>query len=150
MSKKVLVGFLLVLSLLLSACYPELSAQQYDKLRAELETMDIERQELKAELTAMKVEQADDESRDAETRAYVEFLDKLLVAQRGAMIVYGDFDIAVVSDYKDELVSAAEELGDSQITYYLELMDPDDRSQSIAAYYKIIEQSLQKIKKNLE
>ncbi|MFC1941553.1 hypothetical protein ACFLWL_04075 [Chloroflexota bacterium] len=161
MSKKMLVGVLLVLSLLLSACYPELSVQQYDKLRAELEAMDIERQELRTELTAMQVEMAemqvemaDDKSRVAETRAFVEFLDRLLAEQRGAMILYGNFDIAAViaavSDHKDELMSAAEELGDSKIVYYLGLVDPDNGDQAIAAYYKIIECCLQKVGGNLE
>ncbi|MFC2025493.1 hypothetical protein ACFLTG_03710 [Chloroflexota bacterium] len=161
MSKKILVSVLLVLSLLLSACYPELSVQQYDKLRAELEAMDIERQELRAELTAMQaemagmqVEMADDKSRDAETRAYVEFLDRLLTEQRGAMILYGNFDIAVVIaavfEYKDELMSAAEELEDRKIVYYLGLVEPDNGNQAIAAYYKIIESCLQKVRENLE
>jgi len=150
MSKKVLVGFLLVLSLLLSSCYPELSVQQYDKLRAELEAMDIERNESKAELAAIQAEKADFDANKAETLAYVEFLDTLLSAERGAMILYGQLDIAAVSDYKDELASAAEQLGDSELTYYVELIDPDNGSQSIAAYYKIIEGCLQKIKQNLK
>ena len=98
---------------------------------------------------------ADDKSRVAETRAYVEFLDRLLVEQRGAMILYGNFDIAVViaavSDHKDELISAAEELGDSKIVYYLGLVvDPDNGREAIAAYYKVIERCLQKVRKNLE
>ena len=150
MSKKVLVGVLLVLSLLLSSCYPELSVQQYDKLRAELEAMDIERNELKAELAAIKAEQADFDANKAEILAYVELLDKLVSTERGAMIRYGQFEVAVVSEYKAELTSAAKQLQDDEITYYLDLIDPNNRGQSIAAYYQIMERCLQKIEQNLK
>ena len=39
---KVLVGIVIVLSLLLSSCYPELSVQQYDRLKNDLIALDIE------------------------------------------------------------------------------------------------------------
>ena len=154
MKKKVLVGVLLALGLLLSSCYPELSVQQYDKLRTELEAMESERKELRVELATIKLEKAENEAKNeaknAETLAYVEFLDTLLSAQRGVMIVYGHFDVAVIPDFKDELARVAEQLGDSEIAYYVGLIDPENEGQSAKAYYKIIECCFQKMRLNLE
>jgi len=143
MAGKILVGVLIVLSLLLSSCYPELSVQQYDQLKKDLAEMDIERQELQAELVAIK-------AKNTETLAYVGFLEKLVATQRSEKLLAGEFDVASLVDAGPELMSTAESLGDSEITYYLGLMDRNNESQTIGAYYKAIEYCLKDIKKNLE
>lgn len=143
MAGKILVGALVALSLLLSSCYPELSVQQYDKLKEDLVELDIQRQELLAELAAI-------EDKDLETRTYVSFLEKLVSTQSSERILTGEFDVVSLINAKAELMSAAENLGDNDITYYLGLMDGEKESQTVAAYYKAIEYCFKKIKQNLE
>jgi len=147
---KILVGILVTLSLLLSSCYPELSVQQYDRLKEDLIALDVERQELQAELVAIKAEIAAIEAENAETLAYVEFLDKLVSTQSSEMILAGQFDVVALTDANTELAGIAERLGDNEIIYYLGLMDRDNESQTVAAYYKVIEYCLKKMRQNLE
>jgi predicted nuclease with TOPRIM domain len=147
MAGKILLGILLALSLLLSSCYPELSVQQYDKLREDLAEMDIQRQELEAELETIKEE---NEEKDAEMRAYVGFLEKLVSTQSSERILTGEFDVDSLVDAKDTLTDAAESLGDNEITYYLGLMNRENGSQTVAAYYKVVEYCLKKMKQNLQ
>jgi len=147
---KILVGILVTLSLLLSSCYPELSVQQYDRLKEDLIALDVERQELQAELVAIKAEIAAIEAENAETLAYVEFLDKLVSTQSSEMILAGQFDVVALTDANAELAGIAERLGDNEIIYYLGLMDRDNESQTVAAYYKVIEYCLKKMRQNLE
>ena len=157
MITKVLVGILAALSVLFCSCYPELSVQQYDKLKKDIAELDTERKELKAELQIVKVElhtvKAELQTikeQNAKTLAYIEFLNKLIFIQSLEMIVSGEFDVEALADSATELTSAAERLGDNNIIYYLGLIDPDNESQSIAAYYKVIEYCLKKMKQNLE
>jgi len=140
---KVLVGIAVVLSLLLSSCYPELSVQQYDRLKEDLIALDLERQGLLEELAAI-------EARDVETLAYIEFLDKLVSTQSSEMILEGQFDVEALINCKAELVSAAEKLGDNEIVYYLGLTEQENEGQTVGAYYKVVEYCLKKIKQNLE
>ena len=143
MAGKVLLGFLIAFSLLLSSCYPELSVQQYDKLRQDLATLDIERQELRAELTTLK-------TKNAESLAYLNFLEKLVSTQSSEKILSGQFDTGSLINAKDELTSLASNLGDNEISYFLGLLNPSNDSQTVAAYYKVIEYCLKKMKQNLE
>ena len=143
MAGKILVGVLVASSLLLSSCYPELSVQQYDRLRKDLAEMDAQRQELQGELTALK-------AKDAETLAYVDFLDKLVSTQKSETILSGQFDVGSLIDSSTELMNVAENLGDSDIIYYLGLMDAENEGQTVTAYYKVIEYCLKKLRLNLE
>ncbi len=143
MAVKILVGVLVALSLLLSSCYPELSVQQYDRLKNDLVELDIQRQELEAQLTALK-------AKNAETLTYVDFLNKLVSTQSSEMILSGQFDVGSLIDSSTELTSVAESLGDSDIIYYLGLMNAENESQTVTAYYKVIEYCLKKLKQNLE
>jgi len=153
MSGKVLVGVLIILSLLLSSCYPELSVQQYDKLKADIAALDTERQQLQERLEALEA-QAEAQlteivERNTETRAYVEFLGKLLAIQGSDLILSGEFNFDNLVASSEELRNAAKELGDSDIDYYLSLIDPENESQSVGAYYKAIEYCIKKLKQNL-
>lgn len=147
---KILVGVLIVLSLLLSSCYPELSVQQYDKLREDLEALDIQRQELQAELEIVKTELTEIKAKNTQTYAYVEFLVKLVSTQSSERILIGEFDVGSLIDSSFALTMAAESLGDNQIDYYLGLMDRENESQTVGAYYKAIEYCLKNMKQNLE
>ena len=154
---KVLVGLLVTFSLLLSSCYPELSVQQYDRLKKDIAELDTKRNELEAELSALKAEltelketKTEIETKNVETLAYVKFLNELVFVSSLEVIVSGQFDAEALIHSADELTSAAEELGDQEILYYLGLIDPDNESQSMAAYYKVIEYCLKKMKQNLE
>ena len=143
MAGKVLLGFLIVFSLLLSSCYPELSVQQYDKLRQDLAALDTERQGLRAELTALK-------TKNAEVLAYVRFLEKLESTQSSEKILSGQFDAGSLISANGELMSLANSLGDNDIVYLLGLMKPNNEGQTMASYYKIIEDCLKKMKQDLE
>ncbi len=144
MAGKILLGALLALSLLLSSCYPELSVQQYDKLKEDLVELDVQRQELQAELAAIK-------EKDAETHAYVIFLEKLASTQISERILTGEFDVESLINSKAELMSAAESLGDNQVISCLESMDRENENgQTVAAYYKVVEYCLKKMKQNLQ
>ena len=142
MPLKLLWSALIAASLLLTSCYPELSVQQYDKLKQELADLDVQRKSLEKDLTAVK-------TKNAETLAYVGFLEKLEATQSSEKILAGQFDAASLISANAELTSAANSLGDSDIVYLLGLMKPDNANQTMAAYYKIIENCLKKIKKNL-
>ena len=143
MAGKVLLGFLMAFSLLLSSCYPELSVQQYDKLRQDLAALDTERQALRAELTEVK-------TKNAEALAYVRFLEKLESTQSSEKILSGQFDVGSLISAKDELTNLAGNLGDNEIAYFLGLLKPGNDSQTVAAYYKVVEYCLKKMKQNLE
>ena len=157
MKFKTLLGIMLAFSLLLSSCYPELSVQQYDKLREDLEALDVERQELRvrataleAEMEALEIELLDTKTRNQAIRAYVEFLHKTVSTQSSAKILEGEFDVESLITSRDELTAAAQELEDSEIVYFLSLMDPENESQTVSAYYKIIEYCVKEIRLNLE
>jgi len=143
MTKKILASVLIVLSLLLSSCYPELSVQQYDELKKDLAKLDVERQELQAELAAIK-------AKNAETLAYVEFLEKLVTTQTSAKLLAGEFDVESLTNARAELMSAAESLGNSEIIYNLGLLDRNNYTQTMGAYYKVIEYCLKHMKQNLK
>lgn len=144
MAWKILLGSLLLVSILLSSCYPELSVQQYDQLKEDLAELDVQRQELMAELSTIK-------EKDTETFAYVVFLERLASTQISGRILTGEFDVESLINSKTELMSAAENLGDNQIVSYLESMDSENEdSQTVAAYYKVVEYCLKKMKHNLQ
>ncbi len=143
MAEKVLLVILLAFSLLLSSCYPELSVQQYDKLRQDLAALDTERQQLRVELTALK-------AKNVETLAYVAFLDKLESTQISVKILSGQFDTGSLISASANLTSLAKNLSDNnEIIYSLGLMKPDKERQTVQPYYKIVEYSLKKINQNL-
>ncbi len=163
MGRKIIIAVMIFLSLLLASCYPELSVQQYDQLRADLEALDVERQELVDEVIALEAEVAalqeqavtlvgEIEARqaiDRENMAYIGFLDKLVSTQT-EFILRGQFDIEALVEASEELTEAAAELENSDITYYLGLMKPDNLFETVAAYYKIIETTVKSIRVNLE
>ena len=150
MNKKALVSVLLALSVLLYSCYPELSMQQYDKLKSDIAALDTERKELESTLSASEVELRATEEKNAETLTYVKFLDKLLSVQSSELILSGEFDISALIDTSVELTSMAEKLGDNDIIFYLGLLNAENKNESVAAYYKVIEYSFKRIKQNLE
>ncbi len=150
MAGKILVGVLVALSLLLASCYPELSVQQYDTLRKDLAELDAQRQELEGKLAVIEAELTAFKAKNAETLAYAEFLDKLVSTQKSETILSGQFDVGSLIDSNAELMSVAENLGDNDIIYYLGLMNGDNESQTVTAYYKVIEYCLKKMNQNLE
>jgi hypothetical protein len=150
MARKILLGVLIVLILLLSSCYPELSVQQYDKLKEDLAELDVQHQELVNELVALEEEYATLKEKNAKTLTYVGFLVKLASTQSSERILTGEFDVESLVDLKDELMNYAENLGDNEIQYYLGLINRWNQSETVAAYYKVVEYCLKKMKQNLE
>ncbi|MDP2730674.1 MAG: hypothetical protein Q8O55_09335 [Dehalococcoidales bacterium] len=150
MPKKILVVSLLALSLLLLSCYPELSAQQYDKLRKELAELDARRQELEAKNQVLEAELTAFKEKNTETLTYVKFLDKLVTTQKSEMILSGQFDARSLISSSANLTSFAESMEDGDINFYLGLMKPENESQIVTVYYKVIEYSLKKMRQNLE
>jgi len=154
MAKKILIGILVTLSLLLTSCYPELSVQQYDKLKEDLVALDVQRAELEMEVEALKADievlELKGKLENAETRNYVLFLEKMVSTQSSERILTGEFDVASLVSSKDALIKLAEDLGGSEISYYLELMDSDNETQTVAAYYKTMEYCFKEMKQTLE
>lgn len=150
MARKILFGVLIVSILLLSSCYPELSVQQYDKLKEDLAELDVQHQELVNELVALEEEYAALKEKNAKTLTYVGFLVKLASTQSSERILTGEFDVESLVDLKDELMDYAENLGDNEIQYYLGLINRWNQSETVAAYYKVVEYCLKKMKQNLE
>ena len=146
--KGILVG-LLAFSFLLSSCYPELSVQQYDKLRQDLAALDTERQQLSGQVASLDAEFKAFKAKNAKTLAYVDFLERLGATQVSEKILSGQFDAAALIKAKRELTRLANDLGDNDIISFLETMKPDNDSQTVQAYYKIVEYSLKKMKQNL-
>lgn len=142
MAGKVILVSLLAVSLLLTSCYPELSVQQYDKLRQDIASLDTERQQLNSELTALK-------AKNTETLAYVNFLEKLESTQSSTKMLSGQFDVGSLLNAKPELTTLANDLGDGEIVSFLEPMKPGSDNNTVASYYKIIEYTLKKMKQNL-
>jgi hypothetical protein len=144
MTGKVLLGILLSFSLLLASCYPELSVQQYDKLKKDIAELDTQRQILEEETVALR-------AKHTEIRAYADFLNRMIATQNSENIVSGkaQFDADSLVAAKGELTKMAESLGDPDIIYYLDLITPKG-TQNVAAYNKIIEYCLKGIRENLE
>lgn len=147
MAKRILTGILIALSILLASCYPELSVQQYDQLKKDLAALDVERQELQEELTAIK---AHDLEMKTEINAYIGFLEKLVSTQISKKILTGEFDTQSLIDSKEELIIAAEGLSDNEINLFLGLMNSENKPDIVGAYYKVIEYCLKNIKQTLE
>ena len=143
MAGKVTLVILLTFTLLLTSCYPQLSVQQYDKLRQDITSLDTERQQLSAELDALK-------AKNAETLGYVTFLEKLESTQSSDKILSGKFDVESLLTAKPELTTMAEGLGDSSIVSFLEPMKPNSDNNTVASYNKITQICLNKIKANLK
>ncbi len=157
MTVKILLGILLAFSLLLSACYPELSVQQYDTLREDLDKLDTERKELMvevatlgAERAALQLELTEVKNKNVITGAYIDFLNKIVSTQSSEKVLAGGFDVEALIAAEAELITAAEELEDGEIVYFLGLLDPENESQTVSAYYKVIEYCVKRIKQNLE
>ena len=157
MGGKILIGIILVFSLLLASCYPELSVQQYDQLRADLEALDTQRQELMAQaealqgqVEALQEQVATFKTQGAQTLLYIRFMDKLVSTQKSELILEGQFDVGTLIEAKAELLEASESLVNGDISYYLGLMLPENESQTVGAYYKIIEYCVKKMITNLE
>src|SRR3990172_11534027 len=143
MALKVILAIAMVSGLLLTSCYPELSVQQYDKLRKDIAELDVRRQALEKELTDIK-------ATHSKTRAYVELLNKMVSTQSSEKLLAGQFDVPSLINAKSELLKLANNLQDNEIAYFLGLMKADNQSQTMAAYYKVIEYFLKKITQNLE
>ena len=154
MKKKLLIGFLLALSLLFTSCYPELSVQQYDKLKEDLEALDVKRAELELQIESLiediELLKAEEAVKDALTIKYVKFLEKMISTQSSERLLSGEFDVESLINSEEVLNQMAEGLGDSQVNYYLELFDSDNATQTVAAYYKTIEYCFKKMKANLQ
>jgi predicted nuclease with TOPRIM domain len=150
MVRRILTGIIIVLSLLFTSCYPNLSVQQYDQLKKDIEALDVERQELQAENQDLQVEIATIKAKNSEVRAYIGFLEKLMSTQSSEKILIGEFDIVSLTNHKEELITAAESLKDNEIIYFLGLMNGKNESETVGAYYKVIEYCIKNIKQKLE
>ena len=150
MAGKVILVFLLSFTVLLTSCYPQLSVQQYDKLRQDIAALDTERQKLGENVTALSGNLTALKSKNTETLAYVAFLDKLETTQVSQKLLVGQFDADAVLKDSANLTAMAKDLGDYDIIFFLDSMKPKNESQTMQAYYKIVEYTLKKIKANLD
>jgi hypothetical protein len=151
MARKVLAGFFISLILLLSACYPKLSVQQYDKLRQDITALNTESQALSENVTSLKGQLAAVKAGNSDALGYVNFLEKLISTQNSEKVLSGrgEFDVTSLLNANKELITMANDISDSEIAYLLGLMKPNNDDQTITAYYKIIEKCMKKIKQDL-
>ena len=154
MLKKFIAGALVCLSLFSVSCYPELSVQQYDQLKKDLEDLDTQRAQLEVEVQNLKAEiatiSAENNATNIRTRAYIAFLEKMISTQSSARILNGEFDVDSLVTLKDDLVKMSDTLDDPEIAYFIGLMNSDNESQTVAAYYKTIEYCFKEIKKQAQ
>ena len=149
MAWKSIIVILLGLCLFASSCYPELSVQQYDKLKEDLEKLDEERTELEQEVTSLSEELEEIKVKNTEVRAYIDFLVQLVSTQNSESLLEGEFDTEALVESKEKLLESAEKLQDSEIEYYLSLINPENEAQTVGVYYKTIERCLKEIKQEL-
>lgn len=149
MAGKITACILLILCVFMCSCYPELSVQQYDKLKEDLVELDEQRNVLEAELASVTEELETIKTSTKDIRMFVDFLAKLVSTQSSEMLLVGEFDTEALIEAKDELVASGDKLGDEDISYYLTLIDPENEDQTVAVYYKIIEYCLKNIKEKL-
>ena len=158
MTKKLLVGIMVTLSLLFTSCYPELSVQQYDELKEDLKELDVKRAELEGQVEQLEAQivtiQQENAEKNAEVRKYVRdnivFLEKMISTQSSARILTGEFDVESLVASKDTLMELSKDLKGSNISYYLEMLDSDNETKTVAAYYKIVEYCFKEIKDTLK
>jgi septal ring factor EnvC (AmiA/AmiB activator) len=153
--KSILIVFI-GMCLFVSSCYPELSVQQYDKLKEDLEILDEQRTELKQEVNSLSTEVSslsteleEIKTKNTEVRAYVDFLVQLVSTQNSESLLEGEFDTEALVESKEMLLESAETLKDSQIEYYLSLINPENEAETVGVYYKVIEDCLKEIKQEL-
>ena len=149
MAWKSLIIVLLSLCLLVSSCYPELSVQQYDKLKEDLEKLDEKRTELEQEVNNLSTELEEIKEKNTEVRAYIDFLVVLVSTQNSERLLEGEFDTNALVESKEKLLESAEKLQDSDLEYYLSLINPENEAETVGVYYKAIETCLKEIKQEL-
>ena len=149
MAWKVIFIVLLGVCLFVSSCYPELSVQQYDKLKDDLEKLDEKRTELEQEVESLSLELEEIKAKNSEVRTYIDFLVQLVSTQNSESLLKGEFDTNALVQSKEKLLESAIQLQDSEIEYYLSLISPDNEAQTAGVYYKAIERCLKGIKQEL-
>ncbi len=149
MAWKSLIVILAVLCFLVTSCYPDLSVQQYDKLKEDLTKLDEKRTELEQELTSTTEELEEIKVKNTEVRAYIDFLVQLVSTQNSESLLEGEFDVNALAESKEELLASAENLTDKDIQYYISLIDPEKEPETVGIYYKVIEDCLKSIKQEL-
>ena len=151
MLKKFIAVALVGVGLFSVSCYPELSVQQYDQLKKDLEDLDTKRVQLEIEVQNLKAEiatiYAENNATNNRTRAYIGFLEKMVSTQSSARILDGEFDVNSLVSVKEDLVKMSNDLDDPEIAYFLGLMNSDNESQTVAAYYKTIEYCFKEIRR---
>ena len=154
--KKSLVVLMIGVCLLTISCNPELSVQQYDKLKEDLEKLEETRVELEQEVDSLSTEIASlstelekIKAKNTEIRAYIDFLVQLVSTQNSESLLEGAFDANALVESKEELLTTAKKLQDSNIEYYLSLITPDNEAATVGVYYKAVEICLKEIKQEL-
>ena len=150
MARKSIFIVLLGLCFFVSSCYPELSVQQYDKLKEDLEKLDEKRTELEQEVDSLSLELDEIKEKNTEVRTYIDFLVQLVSTQNSESLLKGEFDVEALVQEKDKLLESAVKLKDSEIEYYISLISPENEAQTVGVYYKAIERCLKEIKQELE
>jgi len=131
------------------SCYPELSVQQYDKLKEDLAALNQQSDALESELARVNTELATIKERNTRVRAYVGFLVQLISTQNSESLLAGEFDVNALVTAKSELMTSAEALNDPDIVYFLSIVNAEKEAETVGAYYKAIEYCIKNIKQQL-
>jgi septal ring factor EnvC (AmiA/AmiB activator) len=149
--RKIIIIAVSVLCLCFSvvSCYPELSVQQYDKLKEDISLLNEQTETLKTELEEVTAALNTIKEKNSEVRQYLDFMVQLISTQSSEGLLAGEFDVIALANAKDALVTAAGILQDSDISYYVSLIDAEKEAETVGAYYKAIEYCLKNIRQKL-
>jgi prefoldin subunit 5 len=118
-------------------------------LKEDISVLNEQTETLKAELEQVTAELQSIKSKNADVRQYLDFLFKLIGTQSSESLLAGEFDVPALVNAKETLVTAAESLHDSDISYYVSLIDAEKEAETVGAYYKAIEYCLKNIRQKL-
>ena len=158
MNRKIILIVLSVICscFLLTSCYPELSVQQYDKLKEDLDVLNHQSAALEEELNhvnseneALQTNNAQMIANNAEIKSYVDFITKLLATQNSEGQLNGKFDVQSLVEAKDSLLVAADNLTDGNIYRYISIIGPDNEVETMGAYYQALSTCIRNIKQKL-
>ncbi|UCC17304.1 MAG: hypothetical protein JSU58_01810, partial [Dehalococcoidales bacterium] len=98
---------------------------------------------------SLSMELEEIKAKNTEVRSYIDFLVQLVSTQNSESLLQGEFDTNALVESKEKLLEFAEKLQDSEIEYYLSLINPENEAETVGVYYKAIEECLKAIKQEL-
>lgn len=135
--------------LFLTSCYPELSVQQYDQLKEDLEVLNHQSAAMDEELAYINAENGLLKENNVEIATYVDFMMQLLSTQNSESLLNGEFDVQALVDSKEVLLASSANLSDGNIYRYLSIINEENEAETMGAYYQTLSTCIKNIKQKL-